>query len=173
MAGSLAGVKSISVSYGHFQKLPKEIIEAESRLPSSGTTSTSTSTSTLSSTSKERTTSSIQTSGHLPASNEATTSLSMKANLISAKLVEKLYREWEEEVDCYAINVPLCRTLEQPEIIYTRMWDSKYGRVSMGKVHLNLKKHVKRSSFFYSRSKPFGCFLLNLFLSSITTPSSH
>lgn len=45
-------------------------------------------------------------------------------------MCERLYRDWEEEVDCYAINVPLCRTLEAPEIIYTKMWDSKYGRVS-------------------------------------------
>lgn len=41
------------------------------------------------------------------------------ASRLSVKLVEYLYRSWDQDVDVYSVNVPLVKGVEQHKIMYT------------------------------------------------------
>lgn len=47
----------------------------------------------------------------------------------SVSLVQQLWNKWDQNTQVYTINVPLCDTLEVPEVRWTRIWQSKHGPV--------------------------------------------
>ncbi|CBQ70040.1 conserved hypothetical protein [Sporisorium reilianum SRZ2] len=98
MAASLAGVRSIAVSFGHFTANPPTLADrSRARGPA------------LTPTALRHTASS--------------------ANKLTASLIARLHAHWTHEpaVGCYSINVPLCETLTAPEIVWTRIWENRYG----------------------------------------------
>lgn len=100
LAGALAGVRSISLSYGHFANLPPALEKA--RQSYVGT---------------------LDTKGELR-------SLSQLAHQAALRVVTRLSSSWEPNVGMYAVNIPLGWTLQEPVATYTTMWDSIYGQVS-------------------------------------------
>ncbi len=52
-----------------------------------------------------------------------------EANRFSAGLIKRLYDNWhnEPQVGCYSINVPLCETVAKPQVVWTRIWENRYG----------------------------------------------
>lgn len=98
MAASLAGVKSIAVSYGHFMANPPTFVDrSKARGP-----------------------------GLEPAELH---NVAAQANQFTANLIQRLYINWHQEPDVgtYSINVPLCETLSNPEVVWTRIWENRYG----------------------------------------------
>lgn len=98
MAASLAGVRSIAVSYGHFQaNVPTFADRSKAKGP-----------------------------GLDP---KELRKIATEANKFSASLIERLYKNWDNEPDvgCYSINVPLCETVTKPEVVWTRIWENRYG----------------------------------------------
>ncbi|EST07112.1 Survival protein SurE-like phosphatase/nucleotidase [Kalmanozyma brasiliensis GHG001] len=98
MAASLAGVRSIAVSFGHFTGSPPTFAD--------------------------------RSRARGPALDPPTLrSVAAQANRLSASLIQRLYSNWDSEPDvgCYSINVPLCETVSNPEIVWTRIWENRYG----------------------------------------------
>lgn len=99
MAASLAGVKSIAVSFGHFTANPPTLADrSKARGP-----------------------------GLEPAQlrRVALSANKFTASLIQ-RLYSNWDKE--ADVGCYSINVPLCETiLENPEVVWTRIWENRYG----------------------------------------------
>lgn len=98
MAASLAGVRSIAVSFGHFTTNPPTFAHrSKSRAPG------------------------------LDAAQLR--QIAATANKLSASLIQRLYDNWahEPDVGCYSINIPLCETISQPQVIWTRIWENRYG----------------------------------------------
>ena len=98
MAASLAGVKSIAVSFGHFTANPPTLTDrSKARGP-----------------------------GLDPARLRQ---VAAAANKFAASLIQRLYTNWDQEpeVGCYSINVPLAETIAQPEVVWTRIWENRYG----------------------------------------------
>ncbi|CCF49730.1 hypothetical protein NDA11_001206 [Ustilago hordei] len=98
LASSLAGVKSIAVSFGHFTANPPTLVDrSKARGP-----------------------------GLQPTELR---SIAAQANKLSADLIQRLYVNWDKEPDvgCYSINVPLCETVTKPEVVWTRIWENRYG----------------------------------------------
>lgn len=48
------------------------------------------------------------------------------ASKLSTKLIEKLVREWPEDVHLYSINVPLRKGVESTKILYTEMLQNRW-----------------------------------------------
>lgn len=98
LAASLAGVRSIAISYGHFALNPPTLAD-RSRAKGPGIDPVQL---------KE---------------------LGAKANALAVELVQKLWSNWDNESDvgCYSINVPLAETILQPEVVWTRIWENRYG----------------------------------------------
>lgn len=48
------------------------------------------------------------------------------ASQLSAKLIEKLVKEWPEDVHLYSINVPLKKGVENAKILYTEMLQNQW-----------------------------------------------
>ncbi|SPO29975.1 uncharacterized protein UTRI_06281_B [Ustilago trichophora] len=98
MAASLAGVRSIAVSFGHFTANAPTFADR----------------------------SKARNSGLDPAQLR---NIASQANKLSASLIQRLYTNWDKEPDvgCYSINVPLCETVSKPEVVWTRIWENRYG----------------------------------------------
>ncbi|PWN45885.1 sure-like protein [Ceraceosorus guamensis] len=99
LAGALAGVRSISLSYGHFTNLPPALEKARQ-----------------------------SNVGGLDAKEESR-SVSKLAHHAACRIVERLSSTWEPNVGVYAVNLPLGWTLREPTAVYTTMWDSIYGQL--------------------------------------------
>ncbi len=98
LAASLAGVRSIAVSFGHFMANPPTFADrSKARGPG------------------------------LEASELR--KVAAEANRFSAGLIKRLYDNWhnEPQVGCYSINVPLCETVTKPQVVWTRIWENRYG----------------------------------------------
>ncbi|SNX87342.1 uncharacterized protein MEPE_06052 [Melanopsichium pennsylvanicum] len=98
LAGSLAGVKSIAVSFGHFTANPPTFAD--------------------------------RSKSHGPGLEPSELRrIATQASQFSASLIEKLYNNWHNEpyVGTYSINVPLCETVYKPEVLWTRIWENRYG----------------------------------------------
>lgn len=104
MAGALSGTKSISLSYGHFQILTEEMKAAEVRHRMQGLKTTS-----------------QDDDGLLPEKNEVVE----LAHNLSCRIISILYKEWEEGVSVYSINIPLSYILKEEKVYWTRAWSSK------------------------------------------------
>lgn len=48
------------------------------------------------------------------------------ASKLSSRLIEKLYKEWPEDVHLYSINVPLRKGVESTQIFYTDMLQNQW-----------------------------------------------
>lgn len=108
MAASLAGVRSIAVSFGHFTANPPTFADrSKARGP-----------------------------GLEPVELRK---LAAKANKFAAELIQRLYTNWDNEPDvgCYSINVPLCETVTKPEVVWTRIWENRYGPLFAAKTTAN------------------------------------
>ena len=116
IAASLSGTKAISLSYGHFQVPTEEMKAAElqykgqnksvgddeiKKAPSSSTT----------------------------APPSAPMEVVTMAHKLSCRIIEKLYKEWEDDVSIYTINVPLSYILKDEVVFWTQVWPSKYGQL--------------------------------------------
>ncbi|CEH12934.1 Predicted tubulin-tyrosine ligase [Ceraceosorus bombacis] len=99
LAGALAGVRSISLSYGHFANLPPALEKARQ-----------------------------SNVGGLDAKEESQ-SISKLAHHAACRIVKRLSSNWEPNVGVYAVNLPLGWTLREPTAVYTTMWDSVYGQL--------------------------------------------
>ncbi|CAD6889182.1 unnamed protein product [Tilletia controversa] len=124
LAGALSGVKSIAVSYGHFQRG-----SGPQRFAVPSTTSESESSSAAS---VQNTTEPVKTdpgAGHIVRSPPAPQHVEQLATDLTVKIVKQLWEEWEDGVQCYSVNVPLSWTLEEPKIYWTRMWENMYPKL--------------------------------------------
>lgn len=140
MSGAMSGCKSIAISYGHFAKIPADIKRTLQEIDSRAASSQSGSSkegdpAQVSALNKEEAKNSSQQGSTTTVTPEkdvvpsAPKELCQLAHDLSVDIIERLYREWEEEVDVYTINVPLCWTLRQPQIYHTRMWVNSYPRL--------------------------------------------
>ncbi len=138
LAASLAKVKAISLSYGHFAVLPRKLKEAESRLAPAPPPKPAN-----------------EAGDKLDASEQvgkkdvplvrpgvAAPQVIQTAHELSVSLIEKLWNEWEPEVGVYTINVPLAWTLLEPKICWTTTWQGRHGRL------YDLHKEGESDSFF-------------------------
>jgi len=110
LAGSLSGVKAISLSYGHFQVLTDEMKAAKEKYKSSTETSSS---------------SNDSTTAPTPTTSEVVTI----AHKLSCRIIEKLYKEWENGVGVYTVNVPLSYILKEEVVYWTTVWSNGYGQL--------------------------------------------
>ncbi|KAK0534290.1 hypothetical protein OC834_001441 [Tilletia horrida] len=126
LSGSLAGVKSIAVSYGHFAG------NSGPQRPAFPPPTSSSSSSSTSTTNPANTTEPVQTdpsAGHIVRSPPAPEHVEQLATDLTVRIVQRLWDEWEDGVQCYSVNVPLSWTLEEPKIYWTRMWENLYPRL--------------------------------------------
>lgn len=102
LAASLAGVRSIAVSYGHFVANPPTLADrGDAKGPG-------------------------LEPGRLREVAHMANQLSVR---IIQRLWAGWANE--SEVGCYSINLPLSETLTQPEIFWTRIWENRYGPVRL------------------------------------------
>ena len=115
LAASLSGTKAISLSYGHFQVPTEEMKAAEAQYKGQQTTQQPSLTSSPSSS--------------LTAPPSAPLEVVTMAHKLSCRIVAKLFKEWEEDVSIYSINVPLSYILKDEVVFWTQTWSSKYGQL--------------------------------------------
>ncbi|KAE8258420.1 hypothetical protein A4X13_0g1702 [Tilletia indica] len=120
LSGALSGVKSIAISYGHFQgnSGPQRPV-----FPPAASTSEAT---------VQNTAEPVKTdpaAGHIVRSPPAPEHIEQLATNLTVDIVKRLWEQWDEGVQCYSVNVPLSWTLEEPKIYWTRMWENKYPKL--------------------------------------------
>jgi len=177
LSGALAGVKSIAISYGHFQgdsgpKLPSKsafqgAADANSAVGGSSSSSAATA-------NPANTTEPVKTdadAGHIVKSPPPPEHIEQLATNLTVRIVKRLWEEWEDGVQCYSLNVPLAWTLQEPTIYWTKMWENQYPRlfkqISAEEVEANPSKKVLSEhdgarptpSTYLTFAPPMGCML--------------
>ncbi|KDN52269.1 sure-like protein [Tilletiaria anomala UBC 951] len=125
LAASLAKIKAISLSYGHFATLPGKFKEAQKKYAPSAPRALSTA-----STPAGTTDGKLVQNGPLM-TYEAPKSLVKEAHDLAVKIIRRLWDEWEPEVGVYTVNIPIAWTIKEPRVVWTTMWRGEHGRLYM------------------------------------------
>ena len=110
LAASLSGTKAISLSYGHFQFPTKEMKEAAARY-------------------EEQNGAPKPPDRFTTEAPSAPVEVVNLAHKLSCRVIDKLYRDWEEGVGVYSVNVPLSYILRDEIVFWTSVWGNKYGQL--------------------------------------------
>jgi tubulin--tyrosine ligase len=118
LAASLSGVKGISLSYGHFQVPTEKMKEAEEVYKQSKKAASL-------STSNEDDAGPVSMTPPALVNPEVIT----MAHRLSCRVMEKLYKNWEDGVSVYSVNVPLSYILKDEIIHWTTVWPNRYAQL--------------------------------------------
>lgn len=139
MAAALSGVRAISLSYGHFAQPTEKMKSDEAKAEESARQESKATTGTVAADAQEDRKAGIDQQGAEGGSTSrrkfslmapsAPRDVVKIAHSISVRIVDRLWREWDDNVGVYAVNVPLCWTLREEKVYWTTMWQSKYGQL--------------------------------------------
>ncbi|PWN93085.1 sure-like protein [Acaromyces ingoldii] len=144
MAAALSGVRAISLSYGHFAQPTEQMKAAAAREEKAGVgVGVGVGVGPAAGDKKEEAQQEQEKKQEQGGAGEATKrrrkasytapsaprEVVQLAHDLSVRIIERLWREWDDNVGVYAVNVPLCWMLRDEKVYWTTMWKSKYGQL--------------------------------------------